>query len=138
MSQYYTRAGASFLTNPFKGLTMLFGASAQRRKLEEAERRMLAENDYNRTTAIGDYFSQQEKLNDGVMHAQNGKDVHTAQGYSAIAPNARVEGQEVIRDPYTESSHIVPGPANGDNNYANLKPSDIVYTDKFGISKIAQ
>lgn len=142
MKQYYTQAGASFLTNPFKGFTMLFGGASQRRKLEAAKREALARNEYNRAGAIGEYIAQNEKLNStpdgGTLYAANGKDVHTAQGYSTIAPNARVEGQEVIRDPYTESSHIVPGPANGDNNYANLKPSDIVYTDKFGISKIAQ
>lgn len=139
---FNNEAWSLMASNPITSIGMFFNKGDQLRWAKQAAKNMNSINAYNRSGALGMSLRQKEALNDipdgGTLYAANGKDVHTAQGYSAIAPNARVEGQEVIRDPYTESSHIVPGPANGDNNYANLKPSDIVYTDKFGISKIAQ
>ena len=120
---------------PIAGLVGLFGRNKIKRQIAEANRKANMINLFNRSGAASDYLTQQFNLKNGntqdqTLYAQNGKDIQTSFGEVPMQPNARVEGQEIMYNKGKESAHIVPGPANGDNNLAYARPSDVILSNK--------
>lgn len=137
MTRYDKEMAGSFLTSPGKGLTMLFGRGAHERKVKEHMREAELGNTYRRGVGMSDYMAQQfySKYGDSrdqVLSAKNGKDeyVQTSFGEILTTPDAKVEGQEVIRNRNKATAHIVPGRPNGDNHYAYVEPSDTIISNR--------
>lgn len=140
MRNYNREMGTSFLTNPFKGLTMLFGRRKQQKKLDQARLEQNNVNNFNRSSAVSSYL-QSEYANqygnpqDQILYAKSGKDaVNTSVGEINTIPNSKTEGGEIIYNKQNGTAHIVPGNANGDNHLSFVKPSDAIITNKFGIA----
>lgn len=137
MKDYDRELGMSFLTNPFKGLTMLFGRNKQKKQIAEANRIAGVRNQYNSTSAYSDYLAQQNALNGGdtsglmLYGANRGKDVETSIGKVGSGANARVAKGETIADglnnPSESTAHIVRNGKRGiDTELANLDSSTVV------------
>ena len=140
----YTReAGMAWATNPFKAATMWIGRQAHMRKLERAQelanREAQLKNSYNSNMAQSKFMNMQAigNQNSQMLYAKNGKDVETAFGKINMAPNALTEDGEVIYNPRTASARTVPGNKKGDSNYSLINPEDVIFTNKFGLSKAA-
>lgn len=102
MSNYDKDTAMSFLTNPGKGLTQLFGRNKHKNTLKLANQRAETLNNYSRSGALSDYM-QQEYANrygdnsDQLLYgAKEGKDAYTSFGKQYTKPNARVAGGESI------------------------------------------
>lgn len=141
MKDYDREMGMSFLTNPFKGLTMLFGRKKQKSSVRAAQAQRAAINTANMASASTSYLQQEYAKqygddDDQMLYAKNGKDmVHTSEGEYNIVPNSRVEGGEIIYNKEKGTAHVVPGKPNGDNNYASILPSDTVISNKYDLSE---
>ena len=140
---YTNEAGMAWATNPFKAATMWIGRQAHMRKLERAQelanREAQLKNSYNSNMAQSKFMNMQAigNQNSQMLYAKNGKDVETAFGKINIAPNALTEDGEVIYNPRTASARTVPGNKKGDSNYSLINPEDVIFTNKFGLSKAA-
>lgn len=141
---YDKNMGMSFLTNPFKGLTMLFGRGKQRRNIQQARMQQDAINRTNRAGASTDYLEQQysEKYGspqDYILYAKNGKDsVQTSEGELNLTPNSKTEGGEIVYNAEKQTAHVVPGKAKGDNHLSSILPSDTIITNKYGLADKAK
>ena len=144
MKDYDREMGMSFLTNPFKGLTMLFGRKKQKNSIRAAQAQKAAINTANMAGASTSYLQQEYAKqygddDDQILYAKNGKDeVHTSEGEYSIMPNSRVEGGEVVYNKEKGTAHVIPGKPNGDNNYASILPSDTIISNKYGLSDKAK
>lgn len=144
MKDYNREMGMSFLTNPFKGLTMLFGRKKQKNSIRAAQAQKAAINTANMAGASTSYLQQEYAKqygddDDQILYAKNGKDeVHTSEGEYNIMPNSRVEGGEVVYNKEKGTAHVIPGKPNGDNNYASILPSDTIISNKYGLSDKAK
>lgn len=144
MKDYNREMGMSFLTNPFKGLTMLFGRKKQKSSVRAAQAQRAAINTANMAGASTSYLQQEYAKqygddDDQILYAKNGKDeVHTSEGEYNIMPNSRVEGGEVVYNKEKGTAHVIPGKPNGDNNYASILPSDTIISNKYGLSDKAK
>lgn len=144
MKNYNREMGMSFLTNPFKGLAMLIGRRSQKRALARAERQRQETNKFNMSGALDSYLEQEyaNKYGDPqnqILYSKNGKDsVHTSEGEFNITPNSKTEGGEIVYNKERGTAHVIPGVANGDNNYSSILPSDTIITNRFGLANKAR
>lgn len=141
---YNRDTAMSFLTNPFKGITQLLGHGKQMRAIRRAAQEQAARNTAAMAGASTSYLQQEYAKEygnpqEGILYSKNGKDaVHTAEGEYDINPNSKVEGGEVVYNQEKGTAHVIPGKADGDNNYAAILPSDVILTNKFGIAAKAR
>ena len=144
MRDYDRELGTSFLTNPFKGLTMLFQRRKQRNAIRRAAEENAAKNLTNMAGASSEYLQQNYASEYGnpqnqMLYSKNGKDaVHTSEGEFDITPNSKTEGGEIVYNKERGTAHVIPGIANGDNNYAFTLPSDTIITNRFGLANKAR
>lgn len=137
---YNKDTAMSFLTNPFKGLTMLFGHKRQMRAIRDAAREQSAINTAAMAGASTDYLQQEYAKEHGnplsqMLYAKNGKDaVHTSEGEFDIMPNSKTEGGEIVYNQENGTAHVIPGKADGDKNYSAILPSDTIITNKYGLA----
>lgn len=143
MKSYKRDMGMSFLTNPFKGFTMLFGKKKQKRELERAKQQQMRTNQYNQSIAGSEYLKNEfySKYGDvdGQMLYKNGKDFsQTSFGRLPIPANSKTEGGEIIYNSENQTADVVPGNANGDRHLSSILPSDTIITNKYGLADKAR
>ena len=137
---YNKDTAMSFLTNPAKGLTMLFSHNKQMKAIRKAAKEQQARNTAAMAGASTSYLQQEYSKEHGdpmsqVLYAKNGKDaVHTSEGEFNIIPNSKTEGGEIVYNKQKGTAHIIPGKASGDNNYSSILPSDTIISNKFGLA----
>lgn len=147
---YLREAGTSWLTNPFKAATMFIARRSYNKKLERARELANKEaqfkNSYNANTAFSTFLNQQAQTdnNSQMLYAKNGKDcmrckdgIETSNGPINMYPNALTEDGEVIYNPTKASARVIPGRTKGDKNYSLVESEDVIFTNKYGISKLA-
>lgn len=87
---------------------------------------------------IADFTAMQNRQNRSVAESQDVKDAFYTRAANGKQPNARVSNGEIIGNFEDGVAVRVPGtPNNKDTKYANLKPSDFVISNKFGLSDYA-
>ena len=137
---YNKDTAMSFLTNPAKGLTMLFSHNKQMKAIRKAAKEQQARNTAAMAGTSTNYLQQEYSKEHGdptsqVLYAKNGKDaVHTSEGEFNIIPNSKTEGGEIIYNKQKGTAHVIPGKASGDNNYSSILPSDTIISNKFGLA----
>ena len=141
---YGKEMGMSWLTNPFKAVTMAIGRKRQRENIELARLQQDATNKVNRAGASTDYLEMEYSKKygnpqDQFLYAKNGKDaVQTSEGEYKMIPNSKTQGQEIMFNADKESSHIIPGsPKTGDSHLTYTKPSDTILSRMYGIADSA-
>lgn len=140
MRDYDKQTGVSFLSNPIEGIGRLFGRAAQKRKMQEANRKIIANNSFNKDVAATSYLDRAQAMKYGNIEDQNlfnykeGKDsVYTAYGKTNSKQNAWGNKGEWIYRPSTgDLQQITTGP--NDTAKIRVNPEDIVFTNRYGIS----
>lgn len=139
MKDYDKSTAASFLTNPFKGLTMLFSRGSQKREMEKANQIAMNTTDFNRSSALSDSLQQQYLQKNGsndnqLLYAAEGKKpVATAQGIKKAKPNAMTAPGEVIVSTKDGSVFENPGYASGKDVIPSIvRDSDAVLSSLHG------
>lgn len=139
MKDYDKSTAASFLTNPFKGLTMLFSRGSQKREMEKANQIAMNTTDFNRSSALSDSLQQQYLQKNGsgnnqLLYAAEGKKpVATAQGVKKAKPNAMTAPGEVIVSTKDGSVFENPGYASGKDVIPSIiRDSDAVLSSLHG------
>lgn len=151
MSDYDRATATDFLTNPFRGITSLFGRSKAKQKAENAatyaqiQQGAARDNAYtkylqlNNAKLYGDSSTQQlYAAKDGKLPKYYVGKVSTSNGPALGEATARVSNGEVIANKFTGSMYRVPGLKNNkDGKLASLSDSDTVITNKHGLSDYA-
>lgn len=150
MSDYDQNTAKDFLTNPFRGITSIFGRGKAKREAENAAKYANIQQLAARDNAYAQYLKLDNakkygNMEDQALYAANGKlpkydigKVATAFGQMIGQPNARVSNGEVIARQQSDGSYSmyrVPGLKNNrDGKLAVLGDNDFVFTNKYGIS----
>ena len=139
MNNYNKQTGLSFLTNPFRGLTMLFGRNKAKKRAEQARNTIIRQNLYNFADAQSDYVdSEYDKLHqrteDGILFAKHGKDIWTPVNTNGRTPNAKVSKGESIVDNLNNIDKasgviVTKGKSGTDDQNAKLTKSSVVFGD---------
>lgn len=135
---YDKQTALSFLTNPFEGLTRIFGRHQYEKRMRKANEKAERLNTFNRSGALSDYLAQQYATKYGDSDSQmlwaaaRGKDkVESSIGKIDAKATARVAKDEPILDnldnPAAATGHIVRNGKRGvDTNLANVNNSTVI------------
>lgn len=130
----------SFLTNPFEGITRLFGRNKQKEQARNAAILTQNLNTANRTGAQTQALQQDYNLRYGnpsnqVLYAAKGKDegVYTSNGLSSMQPNSlTMKGESIVNnlDPTNPEEAtgtvVTEGKGGVDDVPTNVQDSDII------------
>lgn len=144
LHQYNKQMGLSFLTNPFKGLTMLFGRRKYKRNLRKAALENANYNNYAMSSAVTDslqaqYANEYGNPQDQILYAKKGVEALDKKGLPATG---MMNGNEVKidegDDTHEWSAYIPKKKTNKDEIPVNVTDRTNIYVEDYGLADLVR